>query len=108
MKKNGSKKSVELIRPFGMKKRDHAANVVETFDLRTERRFLVEVAVHEIAVFLRRNPAHSVNADATRMSDHLAHHVLRHFVLITADRDVTNTPLTPVSTVDQCKGFLRY
>lgn len=97
MKKDGGKQSVELIRPLGMQKRYHAANVVQALHLRTQRRLLVKVTVYEVAVLLRGDPAHPVNADAARMPDHLAHHVLRHFVLVTADWKVAAASLTPIS-----------
>lgn len=90
-----------------MKKRYHAANIVQTFHLGTEGRLLVEIAVHEIAVLLCCYSTHSMDTDATRMTDHLAHHVLGHFILVSADREVSVAPLTPVSTVGQGeKGFL--
>ena len=107
VKEHGGEEPVKLIRPLGMKKRYHAADVVQTLDLGTERRLLVEVAVYEITVFLGGDPAHPVDTDATRMTDHLADHVLRHFVLVPAYREVPIAPLTPVSTVEQGKhGFL--
>lgn len=101
MKENGGEKPIELIRPLGMKKRDHAAYVVQTLDLGAQRRLLVEVTVHEVAVLLRGDPAHAVYTDATWMPDHLADHVLRHFVLVLAHREVNVAPLAAVSTVEQ-------
>lgn len=104
MKEHGGEEPVKLIWPLGMKKRYHAADVVQTLDLGTERRLLVKVAVYEITVFLGGDPTHPVDTDATRMTDHLAHHVLRHFVLVPAYREVVSiAPLTPVSTVEQGK-----
>lgn len=105
MKKSGSEEPVELIWPLGMKKRNHAADVMKTLDLRTERRLLVEVAMHEIAVLLRGDSAHPMDTDATRMPYHLAHHVLRHLVLVPTDREIPSAPLTSVSTVEQREGF---
>lgn len=71
-----------------MKKRYHSADVVKTLDLRTERSFLVEVAVNEVAVLFGCYPAHSVDADAAGVADHLADHVLGHFILVTANRKI--------------------
>lgn len=105
MKKSSSKEPVELIRPFWMKKRYHAADVVQTLDLGTKGCFLVEITVHEIAVFFRGYSAHPVDTDATRVPYHLAHHVFCHLIFVPTHREVHVAPLTPVSTVDKGKTF---
>lgn len=105
MKKNSGEKSVKLVRPFRMQERYHPADVVQTLHLGAQGCFLVKITMDEIAVLLRGNPAHSVNPDATRMTDHLAHHVLRHLILVTADGKVGVAPLTPVFTVKNLSVF---
>lgn len=103
MKKHGGEESIELIWPLGMKKWYHTADIVQTLDLGTERRLLVEVAVYEITVFLGGNATHPVDTDATGMTDHLTNHMLCHLVLVSAYREISIAPLTPVSTVEQDK-----
>lgn len=65
----------------------------------------MEVTVHEITVFFRGDTTHPMDTDATGMPDHLAHHMLRHLILVSAYREVSIAPLTPVSTVEQGKTF---
>lgn len=65
----------------------------------------MKITVDEIAVLLRGDPTHPVNPDATRMTDHLANHVLRHLILVTADGKVGVAPLTPVFTVKNLSVF---
>lgn len=103
MKKDSGKESVELVRPFRMQERYHSADIVQTFHLRAQRRFLVEVTVDKITVFFRGDPTHAVNPDAARMPDYFAHHVLRHLILITADGKVAS--LIPVFTVKNYSRF---
>lgn len=98
MKEHSGEESVELVRPFWMQERYHSADVVQTFHLRAKRRLLVKVTVHKIAVLLRGDPTTPVNPDATRVTDYLANHVFRHFILVTADGKVAVAPLTPVFT----------
>lgn len=105
MKKDGGKESVELVRPFWMQERYHSANVVQTLHLGAQGCFLVKITMDEIAVLLRGDPTHPVNPDATRMADHLAYHVLRHLILVTADGKVGVAPLTPVFTVKNFSVF---
>lgn len=105
MKEDGGEESVELVRPFRMQERYHPADVVQTLHLGAQGRFLVKITVDEIAVLLRGDPTHPMDPDATRMTDHLAHHVLRHLILITADGKVGVAPLTPVFTVKNFSVF---
>lgn len=107
VKEDGGEESVELVRPFRMQERYHSADVVQTFHLRAKRRLLVKVTVDEVAVLLRGDPTHSVNPDATRMTDYLANHMLRHLILVTADGKVAVAPLTSVfaETVIEGIGF---
>lgn len=102
MKEDGGEESVELVRPFRMQERYHSADVVQTFHLRAKRRLLVKVTVDEVAVLLRGDPTHSVNPDATRMTDYLANHMLRHLILVTADGKVAVAPLTSVFAIENC------
>lgn len=99
MKEHGGEESVKLIRPFWMQERYHSADIVQTLHLRTKWRLLVKVTVHKIAVLLRGDPTAPVNPDATRVTDYLANHVLRHLILVTADGKIAITPLTPVFTI---------
>lgn len=99
MKKDGGEKSIELVRPFRMQERYHPADVVQTLHLGAQGCLLVKITMDEIAVLLRGDPTHPVNPDATRMADHLAHHVLRHLILVAADGKVGVAPLIPVFTV---------
>lgn len=105
MKKDGGEKSVELVRPFWMQKRYHSADVVQTLHLGAQGCFLVKITVDEITVLLCGDSAHPVNPDTTRVADHLAHHVLRHLILVTADRKVDIASLTPVFTVKNFSIF---
>lgn len=105
MKKDGGEKSVELVRPFRMQERYHPANVMQTFHLGAQRCFLVKVTIDEIAVLLRGDSTHPVNPDAARVTDHLAYHVLRHLILVTADGKVGVAPLTPVFTIKNFSVF---
>lgn len=105
MKEDGGEESVELIRPFRMQERYHPADVVQTLHLGAQGCLLVKITMDEIAVFLRGDPAHPVNPDAARMADHLAHHVLRHLILVTADGKVGVAPLTRVFTVENFSVF---
>lgn len=57
----------------------------------------MKVAVNKVAVLLRRNSAHSVNADAARMPNYLANHVLCHFVLVTTHREIAVAPLSALA-----------
>lgn len=82
MKEGRGEEPVKLIGPLRVEKRDHSADVVQTFDLGAQRGLFVEVAVNEVAVLLGRDSAHSVDADAAGMSDDFADHVLRHLVLV--------------------------
>lgn len=105
MEKDGGEKSVELVRPFWMQKRYHSADVVQTLHLGAQGCFLVKITVDEITVLLCGDSAHPVNPDTTRMADHLAHHMLRHLILVTADRKVDVASLTPVFTVENFSIF---
>lgn len=105
MEKDGGEKSVELVRPFWMQKRYHSADVVQTLHLGAQGCFLVKITVDEITVLLCGDSAHPVNPDTTRMADHLAHHMLRHLILVTADRKVDVASLTPVFTVKNFSIF---
>lgn len=87
VEENRGEQPVELVRPFRVEERNHAADVVEAFDLRAEGGLLVEVAVDEVAVLLGRDAAHPVDPDAAGMPYHLADHVLRHLVHVPADRE---------------------
>lgn len=99
MKKSSSEEPVELVRPFRMQERYHPADVVQTLYLGTQGCFLMKITMDEIAVLFRGDPTHPVNPDATRMADHLTHHVLRHLILVTTDGKVGVAPLTSVFTV---------
>jgi hypothetical protein len=57
----------------------------------------MEVTMDKITVFFRGDPTHPMNSDTARMTDYFAHHVLRHFIFVTADGRVAS--LTPVFTV---------
>lgn len=96
MKKDGGKESVELVRPFRMQKWYHSADIVQTLHLGAQGCFLMKVTMDEIAVLLCGDPTHPVNPDATRVADHLAHHMLRHLILVTANGKVDVVVLTPV------------
>lgn len=99
VKKNGGEESIELVRPFRMQERYHPANVVQTLHLGTQGCFLVKITMDEIAVLLCGDSTHSVYPDATRMTDHLAYHMLCHLILVTADGKIRVAPLAPVFTV---------
>lgn len=103
MQEDRGKEPVELVRPFRVQERYHSADVVQTLHLRAQRRFLVEVSVDKITVFLRGNPAHPVNPDAARMADYFAHHVLRHLIFVAADGKVAS--LTAIFAVKNCSFF---
>lgn len=105
MKKHGGEESIELIRPLGMKKGYHTADIVQTLDLRTEGCFFMEVSVYKITVFFRSDATHSVDPDAAWMPDHLADHVLCHLILVSTHWEISIASLTSVSTVEQSKTF---
>lgn len=105
MKKHGGEEPIELIRPLGMKKGYHTADIVQTLDLRTEGRFFVEVSVYKITVFFCGDATHPVDSDATWMPNHLADHVLCHLILVSAHWEISIAPLTSVSTVEQGNMF---
>lgn len=88
MEKHRGEQTVKLVGPFGVEKGYHAAHVVQAFNLGAERRVLVEVAVHKVAVFLSCDPAVAVYAYAARVTYDLADHVLGHFVFVSSDRKV--------------------
>lgn len=60
----------------------------------------MKVTVDEIAVFLRGDPTHPVNPDATRMTDYLANHVFCHLILITADGKIGVAPLICIFAIE--------
>jgi len=105
MKEDSSEESVELVRPFWMQEWYHSTDVVQTLYLGAQGCFFVKVTVDEIAIFLCGDPTHPMNSDTTRMADHLAHHMLRHLILITADRKIGIAPLTSVFTVKNFSIF---
>jgi len=65
----------------------------------------MKVTMDKITIFFRGDPTHPMNSDAARMTDYFAHHVLRHFILVTADGRVAS--LTPVFTAKNLLVFLQ-